>query len=108
MTIDGCGWDVPDAKENAAEFGYAGTGGDAESGAGFPKARVVTISECASHAEVAAVIGPVTSKGSGEQSLLGRCIRGWKRTGWWSPTPTSITGRAGGLRRAPGRRCWGG
>ena len=69
MTIDGFGWHVPDAKENAAEFGYAGTGGDAESGAGFPKAGVVTISECASHAEVAAVIGPVTSKGSGEQSL---------------------------------------
>jgi len=69
MTIDGFGWDVPDAKENAAEFGHGGTGGDAESGAGFPGARVVTISECASHAEVAAVIGPVTSKGSGEQSL---------------------------------------
>src|SRR5262249_50991248 len=69
MTIDGFGGNVRDARENAGEFGYAGTGGDPESGAGFPKARVVTISECASHAEVAAVIGPVTSKGSGEQSL---------------------------------------
>jgi hypothetical protein len=29
----------------------------------------VTISECASHAQVDAAIGPVTSKGSGEQSL---------------------------------------
>jgi hypothetical protein len=68
MSIDGFEWDIPDTKENAAEFGYAGTGGDAE-GAGFPKARVVTINECASHAEVLAAIGPVTSKGSGEQSL---------------------------------------
>ena len=67
MSIDGFEWDIPDTKENAAEFGYAGTSGDA--GAGFPKARVVTIGECASHAEVLAAIGPVTSKGSGEQSL---------------------------------------
>jgi hypothetical protein len=72
MTIGGFEWDVPDTKENAAEFGYAGTGGDAGGGAGFPKARVVTIGECASHAAVAAAIGPVTSKGSGEQSLARR------------------------------------
>src|SRR5260370_12902656 len=72
MTIDGFEWDVPDTKENAGEFGYAGTGGDAEGGAGFPKARVVTIGECASHAQVLAAIGPVTSKGSGEQSLARR------------------------------------
>ena len=69
MTIDGFEWDVPDSKENAAGFGYAGTAGDAEGGAGYPKARVVTIGEGASHAAVAAAIGPVTSKGSGEQSL---------------------------------------
>jgi hypothetical protein len=69
MTIDGFEWDVPDTKENAAEFGYAGTSGDAGDGAGYPKARVVTIGEGASHAAVAAAIGPVTSKGSGEQSL---------------------------------------
>jgi hypothetical protein len=72
MTIDGFEWDVPDTKENAAEFGYAGTGGEAGGGAGFPKARVVTIGECASHAGVAAAIGPVASKGSGEQSLARR------------------------------------
>jgi hypothetical protein len=68
MTIDGFELDVPDTKENAAEFGYAGTSGNA-GGPGFPKARVVTIGEGASHAEVLAAIGPVTSKGSGEQSL---------------------------------------
>ena len=69
MTIDGFEWDIPDSEENAAEFGYAGTAVDAEGGAGYPKARVVTIGEGASHAAVAAAIGPVTSKGSGEQSL---------------------------------------
>ena len=69
MTIDGFEWDIPDSEENAAEFGYAGTAADAEGGAGYPKARVVTIGEGASHAAVAAAIGPVTSKGSGEQSL---------------------------------------
>ena len=69
MTIDGFGWDIPDSEENAAEFGYSGTAADAEGGAGYPKARVVTIGEGASHAAVAAAIGPVTSKGSGEQSL---------------------------------------
>src|SRR5215470_12831884 len=44
--------------------GHRGRGG-----VGYPKARVVTIGEGASHAAVAAAIGPVTSKGSGEQSL---------------------------------------
>src|SRR5215813_12534469 len=45
MSIDGLEWDVPDTPENAAAFGYAGTGAD---GSAFPKARAVTISECAS------------------------------------------------------------
>ena len=49
--------------------------------AAFPKARVVTIGECASHAAVVAAIGPVSSKGSGEQSLARSCTRGWRRTG---------------------------
>ena len=55
--------------ENAAEFGYSGTGKGEADKAAFPKARVVTIGECASHAVVDAAIGPVRSKGSGEQSL---------------------------------------
>jgi hypothetical protein len=68
MSIDGLEWDVPDTEANAAAFGYPGT---AEAGgrAAFPKARAVTIGECASHAPVLAAIGPCTSKGSGEQSL---------------------------------------
>jgi hypothetical protein len=68
MSIDGMEWDVPDTAANAVFFGYPGTGKDKEPGA-FPKARVVTVNECASHAAVLAAIGPATSKGSGEQSL---------------------------------------
>ena len=67
MSIDGLEWDVSDTAANAAEFGYPGTGDGGR--AAFPKARVVTIGECASHAPVLAAIGPCTSKGSGEQSL---------------------------------------
>ena len=68
MSIDGLEWDVPDTEANAAAFGYPGTGKDATPAA-FPKARAVTIGECASHAPVLAAIGPCVSKGSGEQSL---------------------------------------
>jgi hypothetical protein len=67
MSIDGLEWDVPDTAANAAGFGYPGTGDGGR--AAFPKARAVTIGECASHAPVLAAIGPCTSKGSGEQSL---------------------------------------
>jgi hypothetical protein len=68
MSIDGLEWDVPDTKANAAEFGYPGAGKHGAPVA-FPKARAVTIGECASHAPVLAAIGPCVSKGSGEQSL---------------------------------------
>jgi hypothetical protein len=63
MAIDGFDWDTPDTSQNAAEFGYSGSG---TTRSAFPKARVVTISECASHAVVAAEIGPMSS---GEQTL---------------------------------------
>src|SRR5260370_38163869 len=68
MSMDGLEWDIPDRERNAAAFGYPGTGKDAAPAA-FPKARAVTIGECASHAPVLAAIGPCVSKGSGEQSL---------------------------------------
>ena len=68
MSIDGLEWDIPDTAPNAAVFGYPGTGKD-DAPAAFPKARAVTIGECASHAPVLAAIGPCVSKGSGEQSL---------------------------------------
>jgi hypothetical protein len=68
MSMDGLEWDVPATEPNIAAFGFPGTAKDAAPAA-FPKARAVTIGECASHAPVLAAIGPCTSKGSGEQSL---------------------------------------
>ena len=70
MSIDGMEWDVPDSPANAAHFGSTGTARD--TAGAFPKARMVTVNECASHAAVLAAIGPATAKGSGEQSLARR------------------------------------
>lgn len=67
VSIDGLEWDLPDTTANAAEFGYPSQKDGSR--AAFPKARVVTVSECASHSPLLAAIGPCTSKGSGEQSL---------------------------------------
>ncbi len=68
-------WDVPDTPGNAAASGYAGAGPDRSA---FPKARVVTVSECASHAVADAEIA---GKGAGEQSLArklyGRLAEDW-------------------------------
>jgi Insertion element 4 transposase N-terminal/Transposase DDE domain len=69
MAIDGFEWDAPDTPENAAAFGYAGLG---DHRSAFPKVRVVTVSECASHVMVDAEIGGVAGKGSGEQALARR------------------------------------
>src|SRR5215472_108237 len=69
MAIDGFEWDAPDTDENAAAFGYAGKAAADPERPAFPKVRVVTVSECASHAVVGAAIGGVAGKGAGEQSL---------------------------------------
>ena len=69
MAIDGFEWDVPDTKENAAAFGFAGTRAGEAGRPAYPKARVVSISECASHVMADAAIGGVAGKGAGEQSL---------------------------------------
>jgi Insertion element 4 transposase N-terminal/Transposase DDE domain len=53
LAIDGFDVDLPDSKANAAEFGYAGSG---ENRSAFPKARVVAIAECGTHAFVAAEV----------------------------------------------------
>jgi hypothetical protein len=73
MSVDGMEWDVPDTAANRAAFGSkAGPAGPAA----FPKVRVVTISECGSHAAVAAAVGPAAGgKGSGEQALARRLYR---------------------------------
>src|SRR5713226_10351273 len=67
MAMDGFEWDAPDTKENAAAFGFAGAG--AAERPAFPKVRVVTVSECASHVVADAAMGGVAGKGAGEQSL---------------------------------------
>lgn len=54
LAIDGFELDVPDTEANAAEFGYAGSGANRSA---FPKARVVALSECGTHAFVAAATG---------------------------------------------------
>jgi hypothetical protein len=69
MAIDGLEWDAPDTEENAAAFGFAGTGADDPGRPAYPKVRVVTVSECASHAVVDAAMGAVAGKGAGEQAL---------------------------------------
>ena len=71
MSIDGMAWDVPDSPVNGAAFGYPRAGKDGSPGA-FPKAQVVTVSECASHAAVLAAIGPFALKAGGERALARR------------------------------------
>jgi len=66
LAIDGFEVDVPDSKENAAEFGYAGSGANRSA---FCKARVVALAECGTHAFVAAEIGAYNV---GEKTLAQR------------------------------------
>ena len=61
VAIDGFELDMPDTPANAAEFGYAGSG---ENRSAFPKARVVALCECGTHAFLAAEIGPIGGKGA--------------------------------------------
>jgi hypothetical protein len=66
LAIDGFEVDVPDTPGNAAEFGYAGSG---DNRSAFPKARVVALAECGTHAFVAAEIGAYSV---GEKTLANR------------------------------------
>ncbi|MBL7501952.1 IS4 family transposase [Frankia sp. CNm7] len=63
LAVDGFDVDVPDTEQNAAEFGYAGTG---EKRSAFPKLRVVALAECGTHAFRAAEIGGYSA---GEKTL---------------------------------------
>ncbi|MGH3614047.1 MAG: IS4 family transposase [Pseudonocardia sp.] len=66
LAIDGFEVDVPDTEANAAEFGYAGSGANRSA---FPKARVVAVAECGTHAFVAA---EVDAYRVGEKTLAAR------------------------------------
>ena len=66
LAIDGFDVDLPDTPQNAAEFGYAGSGGNRSA---FPKARVVALAECGTHAFLAA---EVDAYAVGEKTLAAR------------------------------------
>jgi hypothetical protein len=66
LAIDGFDVDVPDTPSNAAEFGYAGSGANRSA---YPKARVVALAECGTHAFLAC---EVAGYGVGEQTLAAR------------------------------------
>jgi hypothetical protein len=66
LAIDGFEVDLPDSKDNAAEFGYAGSGANRSA---YPKARVVALSECGTHAFLAAELAPYNV---GERTLAQR------------------------------------
>jgi hypothetical protein len=66
LAIDGFEIDLPDSEANAAEFGYAGSG---DNRSALPKARVVALAECGTHAFVAA---EVDAYRVGEKTLAAR------------------------------------
>ena len=72
MAIDGFMLDVPDTDENVEEFGRLDTGPKASA---FPQVRVLTLSECGSHASVAASFGPCRKD---ERALLTDIIGGFE------------------------------
>jgi hypothetical protein len=63
LAIDGFDVDLPDSDANVAEFGYAGSGANRSA---YPKARVVALAECGTHAFLAARIGAWSA---GEKTL---------------------------------------
>jgi Insertion element 4 transposase N-terminal len=66
LAIDGFEVDLPDTPANAGEFGYAGSG---DSRSAFPKARVVALAECGTHAFLAAEAGAWSA---GEKTVASR------------------------------------
>jgi hypothetical protein len=60
VAIDGFEVDVLDTEENAAEFGYAGSGANRSA---LAKARVVALAECGTHAFLAAEIDSYATGG---------------------------------------------
>ncbi len=66
LAIDGFEAGLPDTLANAGEFGYAGSG---DSRSAFPKARVVALAECGTHAFLAAETGAWSA---GEKTVASR------------------------------------
>ncbi|WP_240630264.1 transposase domain-containing protein, partial [Specibacter cremeus] len=78
LAIDGFEVEVPDTPANAAEFGYAGSGANRSA---FPKARVVAMAECGTHAFVAAEVLTVALFDDGGVALDADGIGGFGRHG---------------------------
>ena len=101
LAIDGFDIDVPDSDANAAEFGYGGSG---DNRSAFPKARVVALAECGTHAFVAAELDAYRV---GEKTLAQRLYRGCAATNCSPPSGASTPGRPGMPPPRPVRRCCG-
>lgn len=114
LAVDGFEVDLPDIPANAAEFGYAGSG---ENRPGFPKARVVAVAECGTHAFVAA---EVAGYGTGEKTMAQRLYprlrpdelltadRGfYSWAGWDTAPPRPVRRCCGGPRHSWSCRCCG-
>jgi len=67
LAIDGTLINVPDSEKNATYFGRS-TNQNKQSGS-YPKARIVALIECGTHAIVGAEIGCYSGKGEGETTL---------------------------------------
>jgi Insertion element 4 transposase N-terminal len=102
LGIDGFEVDLPDTKENAVEFGYAGSG---DNRSAFPKARVVALAECGTHAFVAA---EVDAYAVGRRPWRPGCCRGCAPMSCSPPTAGSTPGRPGTPPPQRVRRCCGG
>jgi len=102
LAIDGFELDVPDSPANAAEFGYAGSG---DNRSAYPKARVVALAECGTHAFVAA---EGDAYRVGEKTSLSGSTRGCAPLSCSPPTGASTPSPRGTPPPRPGPRCCGG
>ena len=101
LGIDGFEVDLPDTKGNAEEFGYAGSG---DNRSAFPKARVVALAECGTHAFVAAEVG---SYSTGRRPWPTGSTSGCDPTSCSPPIATSTPTTPGAWPRGLGRHCCG-
>ena len=108
MAIDGFEWDAPDTPENAAAFGFAGMGADDPGRPAFPKLRVVTVTECASHVVADAAMGGVAGKGTGEQSLARKLYRRLDEDWLLIADRNFFNWQTGARQRTRARSCCGG
>jgi len=92
---------TPDSKANAAEFGYAGSG---DNRSAFPKARVVALAECGTHAFVAAEIDAYRV---GEKTLAARLLPRLRADELLTADRGFYSWPAWDTATATGRRCCG-